>query len=119
MGITPHIERARAKHNELVAQLAKLNDKREKALATLIRIDAKRTSAIRAIARSTKRMDRAAQSPAIPLAKLGETDAGKANKASWNAIPAVKRSRRTPDDFKAEMTVRKTKSPPKAIDGLA
>jgi hypothetical protein len=39
------------------------------------------------------------------------TDHGKANAKSWNAIPAVakakRKSRRTPDDFAADMAAKK------------
>jgi hypothetical protein len=54
----PTLERARAKHNELVTQLAKANDAKDKALDVLIRREAKRASLIRAVARSSKRLDK-------------------------------------------------------------
>jgi hypothetical protein len=46
---------------------------------------------------------------AIPLSELKNTEEGKANAKSWDAIPAVRKrkSRRSPDDFKAEMDSRK------------
>jgi hypothetical protein len=48
---------------------------------------------------------------AVPLSKLHRTKQGKANAESWNAIPAVakakRKSRRTPDDFVADMAAKK------------
>jgi hypothetical protein len=49
-----------------------------------------------------------AQTASVTLADLPATDAGKTNAKSWEAIPAVRKrkTRRSPDDFKAEMDAR-------------
>jgi hypothetical protein len=49
--------------------------------------------------------------PSVSLADLHKTEQGKANAESWNAIPAIakgrRKSRRTPDDFAADMAAKK------------
>jgi hypothetical protein len=54
----PSIERARAKHNELVAQLGKLQIKEDKQADTWTRTRAKKAGVIRAIGRSSKRLEK-------------------------------------------------------------
>jgi hypothetical protein len=54
----PTLERARAKHNEIVAQLAKAVAAKDKALNVLIRREAKRVECERAVIRSAKRLDK-------------------------------------------------------------
>lgn len=54
----PTLERARAKHNERVAQLAKARRAQEKALTALIRKEAKRVECERAVIRSAKALDK-------------------------------------------------------------
>jgi hypothetical protein len=56
---------------------------------------------------------------AVSIADLHKTPEGKAIAKSWDAIPAVKRSRskrRTPDDFRADMT-RKKSTTDDGVDG--
>ena len=52
----PTLERAGAKHNELVKQLTRTRAKRDKTVATLARLEAKHNSLIRAVTRSQKRL---------------------------------------------------------------
>lgn len=116
----PTLERMKDKHNEQVKQLAKVSAKRDKLIASLVRIEAQRVTLIRAVARSSKRLDKARSMAAlnaplpstesldlgsltpkqadkviasVPLADLPATDFGKANAESWNAIPAVKKAK--------------------------
>lgn len=100
----PTIERARAKHNEIVALLGKVSTRRDKAIDALVRIERKRLRLIRSVARSQKRLDKLAAiaqvsaplpdpKDTVSLADLGKTEQGKANAESWNAIPAVKRAK--------------------------
>jgi hypothetical protein len=53
------VDRAAAKHNELVKQLTKTRAKRDKTITTLTRLEAKLNSLIRAVTRSQKRLDKA------------------------------------------------------------
>lgn len=129
------LDRMREKHNALTTQLAKQQAKRDKAIATLIRADAKLGSAIRAVARSAKRLDKAVAAathtagptatvkPALidkvagkPVPTLKADDDVKEffrrGQAAQQAVDAVigkprRKSRRTPDDFKADIEARK------------
>jgi len=56
----PNIDKAKAKHNKLVAGLARLQAKRVKLLATQTRNEKRIDKQIRAIARSSKRLNRLA-----------------------------------------------------------
>jgi len=108
----PTLERARAKHDAIVAELNKMNARREKTLDDLTRINAKRAKLIRSEARSKKRLNKLrtqSKPKAVTLAELPATEVGKANAKSWDAIPAVRKRkpRRTPDDFKADMAGKK------------
>ena len=56
----PRLERARRKHNALVAGLARMQAKRDKMLSSLMRNEKRIDLQIRAVTRSSKRMDRLA-----------------------------------------------------------
>jgi hypothetical protein len=115
----PTLERMKDKHNDQVKQLAKVSAKRDKLITSLVRVEFQRVALIRAVARSSKRLDKArsvaslnAPLPstesldlgsltpkqadkviAVTLAELPATDAGKANAKSWDAIPAVRKAK--------------------------
>jgi hypothetical protein len=110
------------KHNDQVKQLAKVSARRDKLIASLVRVEAQRVTLIRAVARSSKRLDKARSMAAlnaplpstesldlgsltpkeadkviaVTLAELPATDAGKANAKSWDAIPAVRKAKAKP-----------------------
>ena len=114
------LERMTDKHNGFADDVSRLRARRDKIIAQLCRSEARLTAAIRAVARSTKRLDkeRALQfnAPLSPLPERVREDAreakeaAKTNGADKNSSPPkpprAKKPRRTPDDFKAEMTAR-------------
>ncbi len=53
------LERMQAKHKSVVDDLAKLKDRRDKALDTLLKAELRHRAAIKAVVRSTKRLDKA------------------------------------------------------------
>jgi hypothetical protein len=115
----PSLERARAKHNEYVERLNKLNAKREKLLDGLTRVNSQRSDAIRAVTRSGKRIEKlvaAKTHTSGPTATvkpdlIKKVDAKPTPAATLNdPVPNLgrkRKSRRTPDDFSAEMKRRK------------
>lgn len=54
----PTLERARAKHNDIVDQLNKVTMRRDKYLDLLLRWETRRIKMVRAVSRSTKRVDK-------------------------------------------------------------
>jgi hypothetical protein len=52
------LERARAKHNTFASDVSKLALKRDKALDALIRAEARYRKAVKAVGRSSKRLDK-------------------------------------------------------------
>jgi len=124
------------KHNGFADDVTRLRLKRDKIIAQLCRAEMRLTTAIRAVARSTKRIDKERQlqvnTPLPPVdfharararsaaetlpdkAALTELDALEAfNRSPVKPLPGLetkpkaRKARRTPDDFKAEMKARK------------
>lgn len=138
------IERARAKHNGLTAQLAKINDKLDKMDSTRSRLLKKKDAFIRAIARSAKRLDKLAivthnggptatplpkvitaidAKPAAPLPDDPVPEFVRRGQAAQAAVDALTkptrgaRKRRTPDDFAADLKNKKSRQ--RQADGLS
>jgi hypothetical protein len=111
----PTLERMKDKHNDYVKQLGKVSAKRDKLITSLVRVEFQRVALIRAVSRSSKRIDKARsvaslnaplpstesldlgsltpKQESVSLAELPATDAGKANAKSWDAIPAVRKAK--------------------------
>ena len=53
------LERMQAKHKSVVDDLTKLKDRRDKALDVLLKAELRHRAAIKAVGRSTKRLDKA------------------------------------------------------------
>jgi|SRR5215471_4181076 len=124
------VERARARHNGLVDELTRLNQRLDKLDEQRMRAVAKKKRLIASVSRSSKRIDKLVavathtNGPTATVAPvLIEKVATKPTTAPLNDdVPTFgkkRKARRTPDDFKAEMAARKAKNPPTAIDGLA
>jgi hypothetical protein len=115
------VERLREKHDDIVKQYDRTMAKRDEAIGVLARMETKATVLKRAVDRSKKRLKQAIADElpkSVPLSKLKDTPIGKTNAKSWDAIPAVRKAkpRRTVDDFKAEMSAKKTAANPEAGD---
>jgi hypothetical protein len=141
-------DKARAALVRARNKLDRARAKREDAIKAIIRCDTKTIPALeQEIRRIGKRIDKidteafvppkVSQPESVPLAKLGETEIGKANKASWvfpkgskpippkeaaelsklnqdlstamlgTPKPKAKRERNTPDKFRAEVAKKK------------
>jgi hypothetical protein len=78
-GITmPTLERMKDKHNDQVKQLAKVSAKRDKLITSLVRVEFQRVALIRAVARSSKRLDKARSVASLnaPLPSTESLDLG-------------------------------------------
>ena len=112
------LERNREKHNDLVAQLAKVNERENKYVDRLIKARQQKYKLIRAVTRSSKRLDQlvaAATHTNGPTATVAPTLIAKVAEKEPEALlndpvpeltsekPKGKRKRRTADDFKADV----------------
>jgi hypothetical protein len=74
------IDRMKDKHNEATKQLAKISARRDKLITSLVRVEFQRVALIRAVARSSKRLDKArslaALNAPLPDAKPEPLDLG-------------------------------------------
>jgi hypothetical protein len=74
----PTFDRMKDKHNDYVKQLAKVSAKRDKLITSLVRVEFQRVALIRAVARSSKRLDKARSVAALnaPLPSTEPLDLG-------------------------------------------
>ena len=116
------VERARARHTDLTSTLARAQAKRDKLKDQFIRADLKVQALAKSVGRSGKRLRKVAKEASInapqPKPDVLETFNQSPVKPLPGTEPAKPKrgTRRTPDDFKADMT--RKKSPP-VLDGLA
>lgn len=110
------LERMTTKHNGFADDVTRLRLKRDKIIAQLCRAEVRLTAAVRAVARSTKRLDKERQlqvnAPLPPVdfharARARSTEEKTNGAIKSSSPPRAKKPRRTPDDFKAEMKARK------------
>jgi hypothetical protein len=116
------IERARARHNELVDELTRLNRRLDKLDEQRMRAVSKKKKLISSVGRSSKRIDKlvavathtngptaTVAPPLVQAVKEKKTQA-----ILDDPVPAFKpkrKGRRTPDDLRAELDARKNDGP--------
>lgn len=81
------LDRMQAKHKSVVDDLAKLRDKRDKALDVLLRAELRHRAAIKAVVRSTKRLDKAREEERV--AKIARKQARVENQKELPDIAKV------------------------------